>query len=118
MSARNRDPGSPGCGPALASRPSNRWRSRAMPTIAIIGSTGRNAVAWTEAFLAAGFGIRSLARIPEALPRRPGVTPVGFDLDDPATHAPALAATDVLALVTPADPRQTGRELALIEAAR
>ena len=89
-----------------------------MPTIAIIGSTGRNAMAWTEAFLAAGFGIRSLVRNPGARQPQPGVTPVPFDLDDPATHAPALAATDVLALVTPAEPRQTGRELALVEAAR
>lgn len=89
-----------------------------MPTIAIIGATGRNAVAWTEAFLAAGFDIRSLVRNPDAQPPHPGMRPVSFDLDDHATHAPALAATDVLALVTPADPRQTGRELALVDAAR
>jgi uncharacterized protein YbjT (DUF2867 family) len=42
---------------------------------------------------------------------------MAFDLDDQRTYRPALAEIGVLALVTPADPRQTERELALIEAA-
>jgi uncharacterized protein YbjT (DUF2867 family) len=42
---------------------------------------------------------------------------VSFDLDDQRTHWPALANAGALALVTPADPRQAERELALIEAA-
>jgi hypothetical protein len=42
---------------------------------------------------------------------------VAFDLDDRRTYRPALVNTGLLALVTPADPRQSERELALIEAA-
>ena len=40
-----------------------------------------------------------------------------FDLDDRRTYEPGLAGISVLALVTPPDPRQTERELALIETA-
>ena len=86
--------------------------------IAIIGSTGRNSAAWIEAFLAAGFAVRNLVRDPTTHVPRPGITYVAFDLDDRATYQPALDGVDLFALVTPPDPRQTGRELALIEAAK
>jgi uncharacterized protein YbjT (DUF2867 family) len=86
-------------------------------SIAIVGATGRNSVAWTEAFLDAGFRVRNLVRNPARLPPRLGLEYVAFDLDDRRTYAPALAQTGLLALVTPVDPRQTERELALIEAA-
>jgi uncharacterized protein YbjT (DUF2867 family) len=39
-------------------------------------------------------------------------------LDDHSAYGPALEAVGVLALVTSADPRQTGRELGLIAAAK
>jgi uncharacterized protein YbjT (DUF2867 family) len=86
-------------------------------SISIIGATGRNSVAWTEAFLDAGFRVRNLVRDPARLPPRLGLEYARFDLDDRRTYAPALAETGILALVTPVDPRQIERELALIEAA-
>ena len=86
-------------------------------SISIIGATGRNAVAWTQAFLDAGFRVRDLVRDPGKFTPGLNLEYVSFDLDDQRTHRPALANAGVLALVTPADPRQTERELALIEAA-
>jgi uncharacterized protein YbjT (DUF2867 family) len=86
--------------------------------IAIIGSTGRNSAAWIEAFLAAGFTVRNLVRDPSAHLSRPGIACVAFDLNDHATYQPALDGADLFALVTPPDPRQTERELALLEAAK
>ncbi len=86
-------------------------------SISIIGATGRNAVAWTQAFLDAGFRVRNLVRDPSKFSPRLDLEYVGFDLDDQRTYRPALASTGLLALVTSADPRQTEREIALIEAA-
>jgi NAD(P)H dehydrogenase (quinone) len=86
--------------------------------IAIIGSTGRNSAAWIEAFAAAGFSVRNLVRDPSAHSPRPGIAYVAFDLDDRAAYQQALDGVDLFALVTPADPRQTERELALLEAAK
>jgi uncharacterized protein YbjT (DUF2867 family) len=86
--------------------------------IAIIGSSGRNAGAWSKAFLAAGYFVRRLVRHPTNAASQPNVSEVPFDLDDPATYAPALRGAALLALITPADPRQTERELALIAAAK
>ena len=86
-------------------------------SISIIGAAGRNSVAWTEAFLDAGFRVRSLVRDPGKFAPRPNFEYMAFDLDDRRTYEPSLAGIGILALVTPADPRQTERELALIEAA-
>ena len=86
--------------------------------IAIVGSTGRNSAAWTEAFLAAGFSVRNLVRDPSAHSPGHGIAYVALDLADRATYQPALDGADLFALVTPADPRQIERELALIEAAK
>jgi uncharacterized protein YbjT (DUF2867 family) len=86
--------------------------------IAIIGSTGRNSAAWIEAFLAAGFAVRNLVRDPSTHLPRPGSAYVAFDLDNRAAYQPALDGVDLFALVTPPDPRQIERELALIEAAK
>jgi uncharacterized protein YbjT (DUF2867 family) len=86
-------------------------------SISIIGATGRNSIAWTQAFLDAGFGVRNLVRDPAKFTPRLNLEYVAFDLDDRRTYEPALAGIGVLALVTPADPRQTEREIALIEAA-
>lgn len=56
---------------------------------------------------------------PSKAPRHPAnLTAVAFDFDDPASHVPALTDADVLALITPALPRQVEWETALIEAAR
>ena len=85
--------------------------------ISIIGATGRNSVAWTRSFLGAGFRVRNLVRDPAKFTARLNQEYMAFDLDDRRTYQPALAKIEVLALVTPADPRQTERELALIEAA-
>jgi uncharacterized protein YbjT (DUF2867 family) len=86
--------------------------------IAIIGSAGRNAAAWTESFLTAGFAVRGLVRNAAQRPGRRGVDYVEFDLDDHSTYERALDSLEILALVTPADPRQTERELGLIGAAK
>jgi uncharacterized protein YbjT (DUF2867 family) len=86
-------------------------------SIAIIGATGRNSAAWTQAFLDAGFRIRNLVRDPAKFTPHSNLEYMAFDLDDRRTYEPALAGIGVLALVTPADPRQTEREIALIEAA-
>jgi uncharacterized protein YbjT (DUF2867 family) len=83
----------------------------------IIGATGRNSVAWTQAFLDAEFRVRNLVRDPGKFTPRPNLDYMAFDLDDRRTYDPGLAGIGVLALVTPVDPRQTERELALIEAA-
>lgn len=86
-------------------------------SISIIGATGRNSVAWTKAFLDAGFRVRNLVRDPSKFSPRSDLEYVAFDLDDQRTYRPALANAGILALVTPADPRQTERELGLVEAA-
>jgi len=88
-----------------------------MKTIAIIGSSGTNARPWTDAFLKAGWHIRSLVRDPRKIERRPHLTATAFDFSDPQSHAPALAGVDVLALITPAQPDQVAWESALIAAA-
>jgi uncharacterized protein YbjT (DUF2867 family) len=86
-------------------------------SISIIGATGRNSVAWTQAFLDVGFRVRNLVRDPSKFRPRLDLEYGAFDLDDRRTYRPALANTGLLALITPADPRQTEREIALIEAA-
>jgi uncharacterized protein YbjT (DUF2867 family) len=86
--------------------------------VAIIGSTGQSASAWTDAFVAAGYAVRGLVRHPRLLPNRPGIRYRRFDLYDPSTYQPALEEIDTLALVTPADPRQPEWEIGLINAAR
>jgi len=87
-------------------------------SIAIVGATGRNAAAWTQAFLDAGFQVRNLVRDPAKFRPRANLEYAPFDLDDRQTHEPALAGIACLALITPPDPRQTERELALVEAAK
>jgi uncharacterized protein YbjT (DUF2867 family) len=86
--------------------------------VAIIGSTGQNASAWTDAFIAAGFSVRNLVRFPERLPHRPGVQYGRLDLDDPSTYQPALTDIDTLGLITPSHPDQVKREVSLIYAAK
>jgi uncharacterized protein YbjT (DUF2867 family) len=71
-----------------------------------------------DAFFNAGFAVRNLVRTASGHPVRRGIEHVEFDLDQPSTYRPALEAVNVLALVTPADPRQTERELGLIDAAK
>ena len=58
-----------------------------------------------------------MVRDPSKFSPRLDLEYVAFDLDDQRTYRPALVNTGLLALVTPADPRQSERELALIEAA-
>jgi uncharacterized protein YbjT (DUF2867 family) len=86
--------------------------------VAIIGSTGQNASAWTDAFIAAGFSVRNLVRFPERLPHRPGVQYGRLDLDDHSTYQPALTDIDTLGLITPSHPDQVKREVSLIYAAK
>ena len=54
-----------------------------MKTIAIIGSSGTNARPWTDAFLKAGWHIRSLVRDPRKIESRPHLTATAFDFSDP-----------------------------------
>jgi NAD(P)H dehydrogenase (quinone) len=89
-----------------------------MKTIGIIGSTGTNARPWTEAFLAAGWQVRSLVRQPQQIAPRERLSAVAFDFDDPQSYEPALAGADVLALISPAQPKQVHWERDLIAAAR
>ena len=87
-------------------------------TVAIIGSNGQNAVAWTSAFIAAGFTVRNLVRFPERLPKRPGLQHARLELDDASTHQPALNGIHTLGLITPSHPDQVKREVGLIYAAK
>jgi uncharacterized protein YbjT (DUF2867 family) len=89
-----------------------------MRTVAIIGNSGTNARPWTDAFLAAGWHVRKLVREPRALAPQSHVTATAFDFDDARSYAAALAGVDVLALITPAQPRQVEWEIGLIEAAQ
>ena len=86
--------------------------------VAIIGSNGQNAAAWTNAFIAAGFSVRNLVRFPERIPKRPGLEYTRLELDDPSTHQPALDGIHTLGLITPSHPNQVKREVGLIDAAR
>jgi uncharacterized protein YbjT (DUF2867 family) len=86
--------------------------------VAIIGSTGQSAAAWTDAFIAAGFTVRNLVRFPERLPNRPGVQYGRLDLDEPSTYQPALTGVGTLGLITPSHPGQVKREVSLIHAAK
>jgi uncharacterized protein YbjT (DUF2867 family) len=86
--------------------------------VAIIGSTGQNAAAWTDAFIAAGVSVRNLVRFPERLSKRPGSEYARLELDDPATHQAALKGVHTLCLITPSHPDQVKREVGLISAAK
>ena len=87
-------------------------------SIAIIGSTGRNSSAWVNAFLAGGSHVRNLVRDPSKSQPRSNLELVIFDLNNRSSYESALSGIELLALVTPPDPLQTERELALIEAAK
>jgi uncharacterized protein YbjT (DUF2867 family) len=86
--------------------------------VAIIGSTGQNAAAWTDAFIAAGFTVRNLVRFPERVAHRPGRRSARLDLDDSSTFQPALKGIHTLGLITPSHPDQVKREVGLIYAAK
>jgi uncharacterized protein YbjT (DUF2867 family) len=86
--------------------------------VAIIGSTGQNAAAWTDAFIAAGFTVRNLVRFPERVAHRPGRQSARLDLDDSSTFQPALKGIHALGLITPSHPDQVKREVGLIYAAK
>jgi uncharacterized protein YbjT (DUF2867 family) len=86
--------------------------------VAIIGSTGQNAAAWTDAFIAAGFSVRNLVRFPERLPKRPGSEYARLELDDSSTYQPALSGVHTLCLITPSHPDQVRREIGLIYSAK
>jgi uncharacterized protein YbjT (DUF2867 family) len=86
--------------------------------VAIIGSTGQNAAAWTDAFIAAGFNVRNLVRLPERLPKRQGTQYSHLDLDDSSTFQGALNGIHTLGLISPSHPNQVKREVGLIDAAR
>jgi uncharacterized protein YbjT (DUF2867 family) len=86
--------------------------------VAIIGSTGQNAAAWTDAFITAGFTVRNLVRYPERLPKRTGLEYARLELDDPSTFQTALKGIDTFGLITPSHPDQVKREVGLIDAAK
>jgi uncharacterized protein YbjT (DUF2867 family) len=86
--------------------------------VAIIGSNGQNAAAWTDAFIAAGFTVRNLVRFPERLPQRSGSHYTRLELDDSSTYQPGLNGVHTLCLITPSHPDQVRREVGLIYAAR
>src|SRR5258708_23378624 len=86
--------------------------------VAIIGSTGQNAAAWTNAFIAAGFPVRNLVRFPERLPKNAGRQYARLDLDDSSTFQSALKGIHALGLITPSHPDQVKREIGIIDAAK
>jgi uncharacterized protein YbjT (DUF2867 family) len=86
--------------------------------VAIIGSNGQNAAAWTNAFIGAGFTVRNLVRFPERFPKSSGSEFARLELDDASTHRPALEGIHTLGLITPSHPNQVKREVGLIDAAR
>lgn len=86
-----------------------------MKNIAITASTGKVGSAILAAARALDVPIRSLGRVGTTPSTHASVVP--FDFDEPATHAPALAGVDVLILISPSDPRQARREIAVAEAA-
>src|SRR5260221_2311935 len=83
-------------------------------TVAIIGSTGQNAAAWTNAFIAAGFTVRNLVRFPERLPKHPGRQYARLDLDDSSTFQSALKGIHALGLITPSHPDKEKRGIGII----
>ena len=64
-----------------------------MKTIAIIGSSGTNARPWIDAFLAAGWAVRSLVRDPRKIESRPHLHAKAFDFTDPQATRPRLKAS-------------------------
>ncbi len=82
-------------------------------SIAIIGSNGRNSSAWINAFLARGSHVKNLVRDRSKSHPRSGLKFVTFDLNNYSSYESALSGVELLALVTPPDPLQTERELAL-----
>jgi uncharacterized protein YbjT (DUF2867 family) len=86
--------------------------------VAIIGSTGQNATAWTDAFRAEGYTVRNLVRFPERLSKGAGRQYARLDLNDVSTFQPALKGIHTLGLITPSHPDQVKREIGLIYAAK
>lgn len=86
--------------------------------IAIIGYSGINATTWTSSFLNNHWTIRTLARKPTSDASGPFQEYAYFDFEQAETYRTALRGVDVLALVTPADPRQYEWEKGLIDAAK
>ncbi len=72
-----------------------------MQRILVTGSTGNLGRAVVSALVSAGFPVRAAARDPGKLPPRPGVEPVRFAYEEPATHAPALEGVEGLFLIAP-----------------
>lgn len=87
-------------------------------TVGVIGANGNNARSWTDALLSRGLAVRQLVRDPKPVTREQPVEQRRLDLDDLSTYQPALEGLEVLALVTPSDPKQVVREAGLIDAAR
>lgn len=71
-----------------------------MAAYLVLGGSGKTGRRLAAALADDGHDVRAASRTPGAASE--GVTPVRFDWDDPATHAPALAGVDGLYLVTPA----------------
>src|SRR5258707_13695051 len=86
--------------------------------VAIIGSIGQKAAAWTDAFIAAGFTVRNLVRFPERLPKHPGRQYARLDLDDSSIFRSAMKGIHALGLITPSHPDQVKREIGIIDAAK
>ncbi|WP_080593844.1 NmrA family NAD(P)-binding protein [Bradyrhizobium japonicum] len=85
--------------------------------VAIIGTGGLNASAWTRALLSKGIKVRSLVRRPEEHRSTAYQEFVYFDLEQVSSHEVALAGVESVALVTPANLCQVANELRVIRAA-
>ncbi len=90
-----------------------------MQRILVTGSTGNLGRAVVAALVSAGFPVRAAARDPGKLTPRPGVEPVRFAYEDPATHAAALPGVDGLFLIAPPlDPEAPAKVNPVLDLAR
>jgi uncharacterized protein YbjT (DUF2867 family) len=71
-----------------------------MAEILVLGATGKTGRRVTTKLAAQGHRVRAAARTPG--PAAPGVTPVHFAWEDPATHREALAFADAVYVIPPA----------------
>lgn len=85
--------------------------------VAIIGSGGLNASAWTTALLSRGIKVRSLVRRPSEHRSTTYQEFVHFDLEQVSSHETALTGVESLALATPANLTQVANEVRVIRSA-
>jgi uncharacterized protein YbjT (DUF2867 family) len=76
--------------------------------VTVLGATGKTGRAAAEALLAAGIGVKAVARSPQKLSElaKKGATPVEGDVFDPASLTAALRGSDAVYAMIPGNPTQ------------